>query len=260
MIWMAWMMEPEFAEALWSSPTFLPSLAWPLMAFLGPGGVMLAALAFVGWARFSLPALSRDVTGTALAADLVLVMVPVIAVMLILTQSLWLMREIVIVHYAAYGAARSGRVMLCPIVPETGRALMLQAAGKLGCTGDAHKAEMAARLALVSASPPWPVPCLGNCRFPDRPLRAIAGETGAGALYPALEAQAEYAFDPDNVKVEIGFDPRYLAFAAKPGLTPPVRARLTFRHYVIYGLGPVFGQPRSDGYYYKETVAEVTVL
>jgi hypothetical protein len=257
-------LDSGFAEALVRSPTFLWSILEWLSIFLGAG---LAGLAIVVLAmsrlrgRVSLAGrLRADDIGSVVAIDLVLVMVPVIVIMLVLIQSLWLMRETVIVHYAAYSAARSARVTLCPPLAESDRALLLQTSGKLGCNGDVSDAETAARLALVSASPPWDVPCQQNCTFPDRPLRAIAQETGTGNIYAALEAQARYAFDAPNVRLDVEFDPRYLALALRPGLTPPVRARLTYRHYVLYGLGPMFGVRRSDGYYYKETIAEVSVL
>ncbi|MCO6188241.1 hypothetical protein [Rhizobium sp. L1K21] len=255
--------DPAFANALMSSPTFVKTLAADAALF---GAGLCASLGLYQFVRFFRPAIRsqksihRDECGSALAADLVLVMVPAITIMLILVQSLWLMRETVIVHYAAFTAARSARVNICPSMPESLQAFTLQSMGKLGCRGDGGRAEQAARLALISASPPWEVPCLGNCRIPEKTLRAIADETGTGDLYPALEVQARYAFDPQNVALSVGPDPKYLALALKPGLTPPIRARLTFRHYVIYGLGRAFGQKRSDGYYYKETVAEVTLL
>lgn len=257
-------MDSGFAEALVRSPTFAWSMLEWLSIFLLASLIGLATVLFAARrVRKRVPFRGRlpvDDAGSVVALDLVLVMIPVMVIMLVLVQSLWLMRETVIVHYAAYSAARSARVTLCPPLAESDRAFMLQAAGKLGCNGDVSGAETAARLALVSASPPWDVPCQQNCAFPDRPLRAIAQETGTGKIYAALEAQAHYAFDAPNVRVDVQFDPHYLALTMRPGLTPPVRARLTFRHYVLYGLGPMFGVRRADGYYYKETTAEVSVL
>ncbi len=251
----------ELVQALYASPTFGPAIAFAFALFCM---ALLALFAIVALlrrrrVRVDLKALPRDTGGVALALDLVLVLVPTITITLVMLQSLWLMRETVILHYAAYNAARSARVYICPDMAQTIGAYGLQATGKLGCTGDRSKAEEAARLALVSAGPPWEIPCQSNCRIPEKALRAISGQTGTGKIYAALEVQARYAFDPPNVKLTVEPDPRW-RFAMPKGETPPMRARLTFRHYVLYGLGPAFGTKRPDGYYYRETTAEVTLL
>lgn len=250
-----------FLWALRDSPTFLSEL-------LGLGAIaaavtILAALplaARLRRRRRAVAGLHRSTAGVVLAADLILIMIPLMVIILVLLQTLWLMRETVIVHYAAFNAARSARVHLCPPLPESTVVLMMQTMRKAGCTNDTGKAEFAARMSLISASPPWGIPCTGRCDVPERAIRAIAGNAGARPQADAVVDQARYAFDRDNVTLTVGFDPAYPGAFASRSPAVPVRARLGFRHYVIYGLGPMFGTRRADGYYYRASEAEVTVL
>jgi hypothetical protein len=248
--------------ALASSPTFGPELVRLGLPFLLSAGLCSLGFIYLHRTRKRRPAagLHRDERGMALAADLVLVMVPFMILILVLLQTLWMMRETVIVHYAAFNAARSARVHLCPPLPESTTVFTLQLSGKLGCDNDRRKAETAARYSLISASPAWGIPCQSNCTIPQDVIRAISVNTNLTSQAPAIMDQARYAFDRDNVTVDVDFDPKYMGLAVKKGTLPPVRARLTFRHYVLYGLGRAIGTKRSDGYFFRETVAEVTLL
>lgn len=251
-----------FLAALANSTTFLPQflqLAFPLC---GAGLLLLSGALWLKKSRNrrKLVRLPKNENGIALAADLVLVMIPFMILIMVLLQTLWMMRETVIVHYAAFNAARSARVHLCPPIPENSTVFLMQMSGKLGCDNDTRKAETAARFSLISASPAWGIPCLSTCTVPQDVIRSIASNTGVALQTPALMDQARYAFDRDNVAVDAGFDPRFVALSAKKGVLPPVRVRLTFRNYVLVGLGPAIGTKRTDGYYYRETVAEVTLL
>jgi len=255
--------EADFARALSTSPTFLPQMA-PLVAiaFVAPVALVLHL-----WRRARRPvgeaspgALHADRRGVVVASDFALVILPVILFTLGILQTAWLMRETVIVHYAAYAAARSARVHLCPPLPESLALSMMRARGEGDCTDDLGRAEAAARLALVSAAPPWGIPCLGACEVPEAALSAIARNTGNAARLAALRDQARYAFDADNVRVDVGFVPQFAWLAMTPGAEPPVRARVTFRHYVVYAVGRALGVRRADGYYYRESTAEVSLL
>lgn len=251
-----------FVEALLRSPTFLPQLAAlsvPVLAMTVAFGGLLVMRRRRAGAR-PLARLHRETEGVALAADLVLVMAPFMVLVMVLLQTTWMMRETVLVHYAAYTAARSARAHACPPLPENGQVFLLERLGRLGCTNDWNRAETAARYSLISASPAWGIPCQGACRIPEQVLSAISGPTGVSAQLPALLDQARYAFDGDNVRLDVGFDPKYLLIGARRGSVPPIRARVTFRHYVLYGLGPAIGTRRPDGYFYRESEAEVTLL
>lgn len=257
-----WTDSSEFLPVLWASPTFLPAIGWIIL--VGACVVTLVAWPIAarlrGRTQRAVTSVHGASEGAVLAADLILVMIPFIVIMLVMTQTMWLMRETVIVHYAAFNAARSARVHLCPPVPEISFTAMFATGDNGGCTGRQEPAEFAARMSLVSASPPWGIPCLGHCEVPETVLRAIARNTGTNPQTNAILDQARYAFDRENVRLSVEFDPLYIAVMVKPGAMPPVRAKLTFRNYVIYGLGPMFGTRRPDGYYYQETAAEVTVL
>lgn len=252
----------DFVTTLFASPSFFDELA--ALGLLC--GLLVLPLLMVMMVRLrcrsshSLGQLAKCNRGSVLAIDLIMVMVPFITILLVMLQSLWLARENVIVHYAAFNAARSARAHLCPPLPDSVQMLALQALGKAGCTGEKQRAETAARMALISASPPWGIPCLANCVIPENVIRAISTKTQVGAQTNAILDQAKYAFDPSNVKVEVGVNPAYLPVAAKPGGMVPVRAEVTFRHYILFGFGPVFGSRRADGYFYRESQAEVSLL
>ncbi len=266
----------DFLAALWRSPTFVAALSGYGLALMVAVVAGLAGLGFLRARRRRRPRglgclardgrlagngrhLAGDERGVVLAAELVLVVMPVILFVLLVAQICWMMRETVILHYAAFAAARSARVHLCPPIPDP-RAVLRSPMGRAGCTGDRRRAETAARMALVAASPPWGIPCQSSCVIPREALVAIARETGVSAQSPAILDQARYAFDRANVSVSVDFEPKGLILARQAGEVPPVKARVTFRHYVIYGIGQVFGTRRSDGYFYRASTAEMTLL
>ena len=144
--------------------------------------------------------------------------------------------------------------------PESFLLTYVELRREAGCTNDRWRAENAARISLISASPPWGIPCQQQCQVPETVLRAIAERTGTGPQADAIIDQAHYAFDPENVYLSVEMERSGLLSAMTAGKPQPVRARLTFRHYVVYGFGPIFGKKRQDGYYYRETTAEMVLL
>lgn len=256
---------PGFWALLTASPTLFPDLA--KLALVGGSATLLLIIPYVALRRRGLVALSlhRNRSGAALAADYILVAMPFVVFTALILQVAWLMRETLVVHFAAFAAARSAQVQVCPAIPEGPNAAALQLRGIL-CNGNAYQArvETAARFALVSAAPPWDVPCLGSCIAPDSAVRAIAEETETADQADAMRSQARYAFDPQNVTVRIEPDIGFtlisgLALKKQLGLRVPQRVTVTFRHHVITVVGPLLGTRRSDGYYYRETVAEVVI-
>jgi len=249
-----------------ASPTLLPSLG-KLALFAGLalcGALVCLWLLARRRGRVSLYSLARDDAGAVLAADYILVAMPFVVFVTVMVQITWLMRETIILHYATYAAARSARVHLCPVIPDLPIGALLQSQGIL-CTDDRERmVEKTARFALISASPPWNIPCLGACQVPQTAISAIASNTDTAGQRNAMLSQARYAYDSQNLRIDLRKD---LAFAVlsgnnpvEPGFRPPVTVRVAYRHYIITLVGPLLGVRRSDGYYYRETSAEVTLL
>jgi hypothetical protein len=208
-------------------------------------------------------AVHGDSRGAVISADFILAAVPILVFVTLMVQMTWLMRETIIVHYAAFAAARSAKVQECPLIPAGINAAVL-ASRDILCTGDDRKREDAARYALISASPPWNVPCLASCKVPDAALRAIARNSGIDERTNAIIKQARYAYDQPNVQLHVSVDDAMLALAGKtrfsPGVRPAMKAELTYRHYIIKWVGKLLGERRSDGLYYRETRAIVRLM
>ncbi len=207
--------------------------------------------------------LAADDRGAAFSADFILVAVPVLVFITLLVQITWMMRETIVVHYAAYSAARSAKSHECPLLPAGPNALYLVQQEWL-CSRNSDAPEQAARYALITASPPWDIPCLGSCAIPDTVLRTIARQSGISERANMLNRQARYAFDQSNVRLSVEHDHALMLLAgqtvATPGARPAVKAELIFRNYLFKWTGRLLGERRGDGLYYKETRAVVRLL
>jgi hypothetical protein len=257
---------PGLVDLARISSTLLPSLGqlgmFGLAALAGA-----AACIWFGWRRrglTSLATLARDERGAAMAADYILVAMPFLIFVTVMVQITWLMRETIILHYATYAAARSARVHLCPHLPDGPVSAYLQVEEVL-CTNDRYRhVERSARFALVAASPPWNVPCLGACQVPQTAISEIARNTDTAGQRNAMLSQARWAYDGQNVHVAYVKDTLFALTSGNnpyaPGFRLPVTVRLTYRHYIITLVGPLLGVRRGDGYYFRETSAEVTLL
>jgi hypothetical protein len=201
-------------------------------------------------------------SGMAVAMDLVLVTPIFMFVMLLILQWAILMKDLLLVHHAAYVAARSAKVHLCPGPIGSAGLMKMRALGSLPCTDDHRKAEDAARYVLVTASPfAGSLQCEGGCSPPSAAFEALARGTDTHRNMQAWLAQARYAFDPANVSVRVELTPFAQAGAgeANPG-EQAVRARVSFRHILLPWMEIAFGDGRrTDGTAYSTLVAEVSL-
>ncbi len=229
------------------------------------GGLLLAgaAVLLLRWvARSRGPGRERisGTSGMAVVMDLVLVTPIFMFIMLLILQWAILMKDVLLVHHAAYAAARSAKVHLCPGLTGSAGLMKMRALGSLPCTDDRRKAEDAARYVLVTASPfTSTLQCEGGCSPPSAAFEALARGTNTERNMQAWLAQARYAFDPANVSVQV--ESVALAQIAagddNPG-EPSARARVSFRHILLPWMEIAFGDGRRiDGTAYATLVAEV---
>lgn len=192
----------EFWEAALLSPTFRGSLIYLGMLiaiFLLLVYLAKYSVSRVSWMRKDgvLLALSNDKRGSANAVDFVLVMPFFMFIMCLFVQMAMIVNASLIVHYAAYSAARTASVHFCH------RTVVEYPVGfVLGC--NLNKAERealkAAQYVLIAASPvDDSVPSTGNP--PNHSLQLLADDY-LKRKSPLL-TQARYAFDSRNVDVDV---------------------------------------------------------
>ena len=242
------------------------SFAGLAMQALTPlGGVLLVASGTILTARFAAQPRCRrpegnTTSGMAVAMDLVLVTPIFMFFMLVILQWAFLMKDMLLVQQAAYSAARSAKVHLCPGLGSGAGLLKMRVLGSLPCTDDRQKAEDAARYVLLAAAPmSLSLRCEGACSPPSQAIQALARGTGTDRNMPAWQAEARYAFDPANVSVEVELLPLAQARAGEdnPG-EQSARAKVSFRHVLLPWMEALFGDGRrSDGTAYAILVAEV---
>ncbi|WP_181708503.1 TadE family protein [Chthonobacter rhizosphaerae] len=258
----------EFWAVLARSRTFwMPDNAAALA-----GTAALAAMALGGAAVLlrSLPVrrqatadLAGDEAGSVTVLDLVLVTPIFVLFMLWVFQFAILAKNHLFTHYAAYQAARSARVYVCPAFPISvgeflDRQFNIQACDDYAAQA---KAETAARLALIPAAPYRDVRCYSGCRYPEAAIRAMAEATGLTNRMRPLSRQARYMFDRANVKVAVrrAQMARFAALRRTPHV--PVIATVETRFLLLELGGWLFADGRrKDGNYYTISRAEVQLL
>ncbi|MEP9374716.1 TadE/TadG family type IV pilus assembly protein [Mesorhizobium sp. KR1-2] len=207
--------------------------------------------------------LHRDPVGSVTMLDFVMVAPLFVFFMFVVFQFAILAKNHLFTHYAAYMAARSARVYLCPQIPlSTGAFLDVQLDVKV-CDSDAaaQKADTAARIALIPAAPYKTLPCQSGCQAPEAVLRNVAEAAGVSKRWGAIQRQARYTFDKQNVTVTIGFAPMATYAAAKRIPHMPVKATVAVRFLLLDYAGWVMADgKRKDGRYYTVSRAEVTLL
>lgn len=281
------MTDAPFLRALMVSPTFLSDLAVYGAGLL----VLLAALGMLlPGRRFSLARcrhLHRDQTGAATAVDFTLTFPLFLFVLLLIVQLAMVVNTSLIVHYAAYSAARSALITIGDISLLTAKGIHLaeqrQPQSKrlravtrysLNKVKANKNALNAARFALIAASP---VNATGAGNIPSETLALIVTESGLGRDAP-LAKQAAYAYDPLNTTVEISH-PEAAVPSAVPSLgdiaawarladwgmaaeanTWPIHATVTYRMRLGVPLASrVLGKAEA-GEYYRPLVAEIDLL
>lgn len=263
----------EFLAALGASPTF-----WPLFlewggAALGLLGVLGALLRWLGRGRGRrLDRLGGDERGSAGVIDFMLTFPIFFALVLIVVQIFVVLNDFLIVHYAAYSAARSARVWLWDVeLPRVGSLGSGQGFHNPLVHRNWNKEEVrrqvghAARMALIPAAPAAiEVPSQPK-DLPEGAIRALVQAGGRAQSLAPLLRQARYAFDPANSQVEFGLvdlkqHPQMAVDLVKWGDAWPVTAQVTFRLYLAIPVAQYLGQDRGDGHFIRPVTAEVTLL
>ena len=256
-----------FWEAMLRSRTFwLPQDHGALLASLVLSLTLftaMLALPRLSARRRQIAGLHRDASGSATMLDFVLVTPLFVFFMFVVFQFTILAKNHLFTHYAAYMAARSARVYLCPQIPITvGSFLDAQFKVKVcDSSAAASKAETAARMALIPAAPYKQLRCRNGCQVPDAVLKNVAAASGVSARWGAIQRQARYMFDRDNVRVKVALAPMATYAALKRTPQVPVVATVQARFLLLDYAGWLFADgKRADGGYYTLSTAEVTLL
>lgn len=272
----------EFWKVAWLSPTFKESMFYAgllLSVFL-----LLIFTSFRYFLKFKdktfgglLLSFKQDKRGSANAVDFVLVIPFFMFMMCLFVQMSMVVNASLIVHYAAYSAARSASVHFCK------RSVLAYPLGYFGgCS--VSKAEgpalNAARYVLIAASPvDASIPSSGNP--PSQNLQHIA-DSYLDRRSP-LMTQARYAFDSRNVSVDVqaavSSDPSiqaqfWLERIPQLGSTDPntltdrkllnswpVTVKVEFiKHLGVPLVGPFLSDVRRGNIHFRRIEAEITLL
>lgn len=257
----------EFWGSVLRSRTFwLPQDHGALLGTFSLAVVLLATMLLLprlSARRRRLSELHRDAAGSVTMLDFVLVTPLFVFFMFVVFQFAILAKNHLFTHYAAYMAARSARVYLCPQFPISAGAFLDAQLGVKVCDDGAaaQKADIAARLALVPAAPYKTLRCNSGCQAPEAVLKNIAEASGVSKRWGAIQRQARYMFDRDNVTVTVARAPmaNYAALKRTPHV--PVKAAVEARFLLLDYAGWVMADgKRKDGRYYTVSRAEVTLL
>ncbi len=229
-----------------------PTLWQPLTGFA------LGALASLGVALWPLlrmqrrrsGSLAHDERGAAAAVDFVLTLPIFITFVSLAIQFAVLLNATLVIHYAAFSAARSARAWVVEEaatspLPLSSLPIAMPVSGEVR-----QHAESAARMALVAVSPSDPEIAHGGSA-PEQTMRAIATAGGLQARGDAFVAKAGYAFDPQNSTVEV--EARWRNGA------PEVTASVSYRIHTGILAGRALGSDRGDGVRALPARAEVTL-
>jgi hypothetical protein len=264
------MLNIELIAALVASPTFYGTVVLWGLACLAGAGALVAAVWRLRRQQIRWRALSPDERGSATAADFVLTLPFFLVVVLWVIQFGIMANDALIVHYAAYSAARSARVWMwdrqmvrIPGVDE--RILNNPVVRRNRDPEVQRRVERAARFALIAASPADPAVRSAGGTVPRRVLRAVAAEGGRPDRRDVLTRKARYAFAPENSTVrfdivrEISPYPDILFDYFKPADAWPVTAEVRYRMHLAIPAAWVLGE-RGNGHFYRWVDAKVTLL
>ncbi len=207
-------MKWEFLQALVLSPTFIRDFTLHGFGILLL--TVLAARVLTILARHSgYKDLHRDIGGSATAADFTLTFPLFMFVLLLIVQLAMTVNTSLIVHYAAYTAARSAKVWAWDIdlakaklehvaEQKTGTTRTRAVARyQLNHSRAEEIARRAARYTLIAASPVSSKVNSSPGPMPSQTLKQITQATGLSGRQAVLVRQARYAFDPANTTIEI---------------------------------------------------------
>lgn len=258
----------EFWSSVLRSRTFwMPQDHGALLGTLALALALLATMLFLPrllGRRRRIADLLQDTGGSTTMLDFVLVTPLFVFFMFAVFQFAILAKNHLFTHYAAYMAARSARVYLCPQFPISAGAFLDAQFGVKVCDDGAAaaKADTAARLALIPAAPYKALRCNSDCQAPEAVLKNIAEASGVSKRWGAIQRQARYMFDRQNVTVSVE-RAQMATYAAIAKRSPhvPVKASVEVRFLLLDYAGWVMADgKRKDGRYYTISRAEVTLL
>lgn len=266
-------LDSDYIGALLRSETFTPVL-WT--------GSMLgvALIGLVVWLarrfshRFSWRTLHTDVSGAATIVDFTLTFPIVLVILFFIIQLIIMLNGALIVHYAAYAAARSARVWLWDSTPWPSGVGLGPVVDRLRDTpvARAHnnselqrRVEQAARFALIAASPADERLSSFPVNIPEHVLQQMAQVAGYAGRAAVLQRKARYAFDPQNSHVTVDYEqgsnePEMLLDLFKSADAWAVTTTVSFRLHLAIPVARFLGVNRGDGQYYRAVTAKVTLL
>lgn len=171
--------------------------------------------------------------------ELVLVLPPLIGVVCAIVQLLWLTHTTLLVHYAAYNAARSARVWQTE--PAVTPDIILE------------HAENAARLALLAAAPNQFSDAAPVQPVPYSTLAAIAISADQPQWQALFTNRAGYAFSAGQVQVQVQFD----TDSEQPA---QVTAVVTFLAPLTIPLACLLADGKRENGCFRAITAEINLL
>ncbi len=276
----------EMARAFATSPSFwqqtVPLAASALLILIALSGFLTVRVRQS--ARFNRGArgasdLLRGEHGSAQAMDFVLTFPIALLVVYLFLQFLMAAQASLVVHYAAYSAARAARTMYWDMSVDEVRAEQFRE--RTGANVDfvranywrelrrrnepraRTRANVAARVALMAA-----VPSSQRTSAPVSADAAVVLKEIASLhrLTVAARNKAAYAFVSSNVRVQVRVAPRYenAQQMFNPGPIQvralPIEASVVFRFPLRMPVGRFFGTRTPAGGYYRELSAQVTLI
>jgi len=220
---------------------------------------------------------ARDEGGSAQAMDFVLTFPIALLVGLLFIQFLMAAQASLVVHYAAYCAARTARTIYWDM--SVSHITSVQMTGDIfGGLGRAQgwrvlksrneararaKAAISARTALMAAVPssqvtPGATPADGALVLKEIGLLNVRTV--------AARNKANYAFAASNVTVRVEVSPAFSRGALASNLSGlrvdalPIHAQVTFRYPLRMPVGRLLGTRALNGSYYREMTAHVQVI
>lgn len=251
-----------FIEALLLSQTFVTGpLAWALLSLL-----LISLFVFLISTRIKrLRSLHRDERGAASALDFVFVLPIGMLFISLIVQFLNLAQQSIVLHHAAFKAARSALVNKCS-PPSIQRLGFEEVFTSFACDFGEGEA-LIERAAQIGAIPAAPASSYVRHRFDcasdrvqtltDSMIPMAVGYGAPPTLARAMENRICYVVEPGNLNVSSSW---LVTGYLTEGL-PPVEVTLTYRHPLTAPIGnwllATDGGRRNDGTRWREGTASV---
>ena len=204
-----------------------------------------------------------DEKGGLPSVEFALISIPAILLAMCVVQYMLFAQSVIVMRSAAHAAARSALVHYCPPTKLSGALGNVAQYLMNSCTPDHTEVLNATRIALIPISPSSTKSKSrqGSCSFPDALPAIMEGSMrNSSNMKQAFENKACYAFEPNNVKVEITWE-GLLGGISLDKKMPPLTAKITFRLPVLAPVRMIFSNgSRSDGTRYYEKSMEINFL